>query len=23
VYYLSVNKWVRALDPCVLLLQSA
>jgi len=23
VYYLSVNTWVRALGPCVLLLQSA
>jgi len=23
VYYLIVNKWVRALGPCLLLLQSA
>jgi len=23
VYYLLVNKWVRALGPCLLLLQSA
>jgi len=23
VYYLSVNKWVHALGPCLLLLQSA